>query len=346
MPSNLRSGEALAWRPCRNSSVVIPTHGRPEYVDAALRSVLAQTFTDFECIVVDDASPEPPDLPSDTRVRLVRRHDNGGPAAARNSGIDVATGKYVAFLDDDDLWLPNRLLDARETHARAPIAVCWQTTLGAESGDPSGRILEGNVHDVILDDITPHLGATSIERNVVVRFNERYDTCEDVDWWLRVTQRLTVATTQSVGMAYRSHSGARVKTGMVSRLAGAQMLLDEHADWFRAHPHAHAFRLKRMGLSALALGDRRLALRCFRGSFRLRPQPRTAWHAVRDPQPPHPGPGARLRPRAERARVEGDHLLGHAVDRVSRQESLAAPSATRSRVIGPPVRVATIASAS
>jgi glycosyltransferase involved in cell wall biosynthesis len=269
-------------------SVVIPTHGRPDYLNAALRSVFAQTFTDFECIVVDDASPEPPDLPSDARVRLVRRHDNGGPAAARNSGIDVATGKYVAFLDDDDLWLSDRLLHARAAHARAPIAVCWQSTLNADAGNPSGRILEGNVGDVILDDITPHLGATSIERNVVVRFDERYDTCEDVDWWLRATRRLPVATTQAVGLTYRSHSGARVKTGMVSRLAGAQMLLDEHAGWFDTHRRAKAFRLKRMGLSALALGDRRLALRCFAGSFRLQPQPRTAWHALRTLSRPPP----------------------------------------------------------
>src|SRR5262249_19762355 len=112
-------------------SVVVPTHGRPAFLDAAIRSVLAQTFTDFERIVVDDARPEAPVRPDDERLRLIVRSDNGGPAAARNTGIDNAAGTYLAFLDDDDIWLPDRLLAAHEAHSRAPVAVCWQSTLGA-----------------------------------------------------------------------------------------------------------------------------------------------------------------------------------------------------------------------
>jgi glycosyltransferase involved in cell wall biosynthesis len=267
-------------------SVVIPTYGRPEFLDAAVRSVLAQTLADFECIVVDDAGVAPPLLPSDTRVRLLRRDVNGGPAAARNTGIEAAAGRHVAFLDDDDVWLPGRLAAALDAHSRAPVAVCWQTTLGREpsengAGAAKGRTLEGDVHDVILDDMTPHLGATSIERSVVPRFDERYDTCEDVDWWLRVTGALSVTTIRSVGFAYRAHAGPRERTATDRRLTGARLLLDEHADWFRAHPRAKAFRLKRMGLSALAAGDRRVARQCFTRSFRLRPEPRTAWHALR-----------------------------------------------------------------
>ena len=169
--------------------------------------MLAQTFTDLECIVVDDASPEPPDLPSDVRVRLVRRHSNGGPAAARNSGINVATGRYIAFLDDDDLWLPDRLLAAREAHARSPSLCAGNRRWARKRPSPRAAFLEGDVNDIILDDITPHLGATSIERGVAPRFDERYDTCEDVEWWLRVTRHVPVATTRAVGLSYRSHTG-------------------------------------------------------------------------------------------------------------------------------------------
>lgn len=262
-------------------SVVIPTHGRPAYLDAALRSVLAQTFTDFECIVIDDASPEPPTIPDDPRVRLVVRPVNGGPAAARNTGIDAATGRYVAFLDDDDIWLPDRLLAAHDAHTRAPVAVCWQSTLGAPAPTAPGRSLEGMVDNTILDDITPHLGATSIERARIPKFDERYDTCEDVDWWLRVTAECPVTTITSVGFAYRLHQGVRDRTGADRRVAGAQMLLREHAGWFAAHRRAKAFRLKRLGLAAVATGDYKLAWQSFGASFRLRPEPRTAWHMLR-----------------------------------------------------------------
>src|SRR5262249_42808758 len=161
-----------------------------------------------------------------------------------NTGIEAATGTYLAFLDDDDVWLPDRLLAARDAHARAPVAVCRQSTLGAPAPSAPGRSLEGNVNDTILDDITPHLGATSIERALAPRFDERYDTCEDVDWWLRVTVDCPVTTIPAVGFAYRTHQGARDRTGTDRRVTGAQMLLREHADWFAAHPRAKAFRLK------------------------------------------------------------------------------------------------------
>jgi glycosyltransferase involved in cell wall biosynthesis len=269
-------------------SVVIPTHGRPAFVDAAVRSVLAQTLGDFECIVVDDASPQTPELPDDSRIRLVVRPVNGGPAATRNTGIEAATGTYLAFLDDDDIWLPDRLLAARDAHARAPVAICWQSTLGAPAPTAPGRILEGNVNDTILDGITPHLGATSIERDRSPKFDERYDTSEDVDWWLRVTIDCPVTTIPAVGFAYRTHQGPRDRTGMDRRVAGAQMLLREHADWFAAHRRAKAFRLRRLGLAALGVGDRRLARRSFAASFRLHPEPRTAWHTMRTFAPSKP----------------------------------------------------------
>src|SRR6476661_8300940 len=90
-------------------SVIIPTYGRSSLLAEAVASVLAQSFSDFECIVVDDASPEAPTLPDDLRLRLIVREHNGGPPAARNTGIASATGAYVAFLDDDDVWRPDRL---------------------------------------------------------------------------------------------------------------------------------------------------------------------------------------------------------------------------------------------
>ncbi len=283
-------GSAPDFACCRNGSkdnhldptfsIVIPTFGRPAFLGEALASVLGQTCADFECIVVDDASPEPAALAPDPRLRLVRRERNGGPAAARNTGIEAARGRYVAFLDDDDVWVRERLADALEAHRRAPVAVCWQSTLGTDA-PAQGRVLEGNVGDTVLDGTTPHLGATSIERARTPRFDERYEASEDVEWWLRVAQELPVATTPRVGLLYRVHRQARPRTGQRKRLENGYVLLDEHAEWFDRHPRAKAFRMMRMGLSATRVGDRRTALRLFTKSFRLDPKPRTAWHALR-----------------------------------------------------------------
>jgi hypothetical protein len=89
-------------------SVVIPTYNRADLLRQALDSVSRQEFQDFEVIVVDDGSTE--DLSSlvaeyGERTRLLRQA-NAGPSAARNNGLSVAKGEYVAFLDSDDVWLP------------------------------------------------------------------------------------------------------------------------------------------------------------------------------------------------------------------------------------------------
>ncbi len=93
-------------------SVVITAYNRPDYLQAALNSVLEQTYENIEIIVVDDASET--DLAGVVQsclgeVRYIRQDENGGPSRARNRGVVLAEGAYVAFLDDDDEWLPGKL---------------------------------------------------------------------------------------------------------------------------------------------------------------------------------------------------------------------------------------------
>ncbi|MCA1594055.1 MAG: glycosyltransferase [Acidobacteria bacterium] len=91
-------------------SVIIPFYNRVQWLAEAVQSVLNQTYTDFEIILVDDGSVEeiPPHIIEDSRVRYVRQ-ENRGASAARNHGIRLARGNYVAFLDSDDLFLPVKL---------------------------------------------------------------------------------------------------------------------------------------------------------------------------------------------------------------------------------------------
>jgi glycosyltransferase involved in cell wall biosynthesis len=96
-------------------SVVIPTRNRPEMLGAAIDSVLAQTFTDYEIVVVVNG-PDNPSTPKTSEVatltgcRIVRT-ERAGIAVALNAGIEAARGEWIAFLDDDDLWEPNRIED-------------------------------------------------------------------------------------------------------------------------------------------------------------------------------------------------------------------------------------------
>lgn len=96
-------------------SVIIPAYRAAAFIQRAIRSVQEQTEQDFEILVIDDASPDDTAnvvaklAKSDKRIKLLRQKKNGGPAVARNRGLDESKGKWVAILDADDAWLPERL---------------------------------------------------------------------------------------------------------------------------------------------------------------------------------------------------------------------------------------------
>ncbi len=126
-------------------SVVIPAYNRSHVISRALESVRRQTFVDYECIVVDDGSADGDVLGAhvsamgDDRFRLIRR-DNGGAAAARNTGIDSAHGDYVAFLDSDDEFLDHHLAEMHAHLQLNPGTVAYSPVL-VERGT-GGRIVK------------------------------------------------------------------------------------------------------------------------------------------------------------------------------------------------------------
>ena len=121
-------------------SVIIPLYNKGRYIRRALESVRAQTFDDYEIVVVDDGSADDGaavvESCSDARIRLVRQ-DNAGPGAARNRGIHESTGSFVAFLDADDEWLPE-FLRACVNHLEecADCAACVMGAVDARNGIP------------------------------------------------------------------------------------------------------------------------------------------------------------------------------------------------------------------
>lgn len=98
-------------------SIVVPVYNAAPYIENTVQMVLQQTYQDFELILVDDCSTdnsvalleELMENGKDARLRLVKKERNQGAAAARNTGLDMASGRYIAFLDADDVWLPHRL---------------------------------------------------------------------------------------------------------------------------------------------------------------------------------------------------------------------------------------------
>jgi glycosyltransferase involved in cell wall biosynthesis len=264
-------------------SVIVPTFGRPVYLAEAVASVLDQSEQDFEIVVVDDASPEPVKEGADPRIRVIHRETNGGPAAARNTGLDAATGRYIVFCDDDDLMAPHRLALAREGLARAPVAICFSRYLDGPPGQQVAH--DGHVHDTILNDMAPHVGRTAVERVFALRFDERFDAAEDIEWWLRLSERTRVTTTPRIGYLIRRHGGERSRTGLPARIRSRKLLFEVHPEYFEQHDAALGFAWKRIGLMAATYGDHAEARRAYIHSIGANVEPKTAGHLLRSIRP-------------------------------------------------------------
>jgi glycosyltransferase involved in cell wall biosynthesis len=184
-------------------SVVVPTFNRPQYLRAAIDSVFAQTFTDWELIVADDGSEGETAtylaaLASRPKVKVLRLAHTGNPGAVRNAACRAAQGDYIAFLDSDDVWLPEKLA-LQIASLRAHPERGWSHTAFAvidESGDllrgararwwpaVEGWILEG----LIRMETVIATSSLIVKRRLLAQvggFDRKLRMCEDYDLFLR-----------------------------------------------------------------------------------------------------------------------------------------------------------------
>jgi glycosyltransferase involved in cell wall biosynthesis len=200
--------EPLASEPARPAvTVVIPTFNRASVVGRAIQSVLAQTCQDWELIVVDDGSTDGTEQVvrsfSDARIRYIRHEQNRRVSAARNMGIRCAQGEYVAFLDDDDEWMPEKLAKELEVFRNSDPDVGLVYT-GKIIFDERGKVLDvrmekisGWVYEAMLD--RHFVGSPSrvtVKKQVLDRvagFDETFVNCQDFDLWLRVAKISKIA---------------------------------------------------------------------------------------------------------------------------------------------------------
>jgi glycosyltransferase involved in cell wall biosynthesis len=182
-------------------SIVIPTYNRASFLKRSIGSVLIQTFNDFEVIVVDDASEDNTEeiVNSfyDTRIRYIRHNTNLGGSVARNTGISVARGRYIAFQDSDDEWLIEKLdkqvrvMDACGEEIGAVYAgfLKWDGQKADYSPQPKIKIREGDISHQILEGNfvgTPTLLVRSECLQRIGGFDEALERFQDWDLVIRM----------------------------------------------------------------------------------------------------------------------------------------------------------------
>jgi glycosyltransferase involved in cell wall biosynthesis len=190
-------------------SVVIPVHDGERFLAEAIDSVLAQGYPRREVIVVDDGSTDGSAPIARARPVRYRRQPNRGVAAARNAGLAVAEGELIAFLDQDDMWLPGKL-EAQVDFLLAHPAVDAVISPLEVALEPGASPLAWYQPDAGMDvQLGVQLGALLVWRASLERvggFDTRYELASDTDWLLRARDAgLLVENGLEVCMRYRMH---------------------------------------------------------------------------------------------------------------------------------------------
>jgi glycosyltransferase involved in cell wall biosynthesis len=262
-------------------SVVIPTYNRARTVGNAIQSVMAQTFGNWELLVIDDGSTDDTQgvvsAFRDKRLRFHRLDRNRGQSAARNTGINLARGTYVSFLDSDDEWLPEKL--AKEVAAfEAGGEAVGLVYCGKELYDSDGHFLrqrlptfEGDVYRRLLDgDLIGSCSRVALRKSVlevVGGFDETLPSYEDWDLWLRAAKVSKVASVP-ICLVRRHLSGAQISGSLRTIYEGRSRVVEKHrADFDTAQLSQHLSALAAILLNYDVPQARRMGWE----SLRLRP---------------------------------------------------------------------------
>ena len=200
-----------------NVSVVIPAYNAKGFIADAVRSVVDQTYRDFEVIVVDDGSTDGTvtELAAfGDRVR-VHQQANQGVAAARNAGAAMARGGWIAFLDADDLWLPHKL-ERQLAAGAAPMTFTDRLNIGARGDLPEvqsevTRMHGGDVFTLLLGEGNFITNTSVMMRRALFEtmggFYTGLNGTEDWDLWIRIAERHEIGFVDEPLVRYRFHPG-------------------------------------------------------------------------------------------------------------------------------------------
>lgn len=210
-------------------SVVMPAYNAEKYVEAAMRSVMAQTFQDFELLVVDDCSKDRTAeivqrlAGEDSRVVFLRNPKNSGVAATRNYAVSLAKGEWVAFLDSDDMWREDKLekqLDLLQRHPNGVLSYTASAFMD-QDGTPYSYVMEARPevdYQTLLRRNLLSCSSVMVKTEVIRRYPMGHDGMhEDYSTWLQILRETRCAYgVNEPLLIYRlspsSKSGSRVKS--------------------------------------------------------------------------------------------------------------------------------------
>lgn len=245
-------------------SVVIPTYKRPRELKRALLSVLAQNWPDIEIVVVDDNPPESETRRATERViadhpgmiHYVRNERSQGGGGARNTGILAARGEFIAFLDDDDEWLPGKLDKQMALFATLPETVACVDTGFIEINETTGtsRDIRPELRGDIFEDLlvknkgrAPKLSTLVCRKSALLEvglFDPELPSRQDLDLYLRLARNYRFEyVDESLARKY-VHNAGRISSNHRNKIAGFDLLYKKYLTDLKARPKLHRIYLR------------------------------------------------------------------------------------------------------
>ena len=214
-------------------SVVMPTHNRADLIGEAIRSALAQTFRDFDVHVIDNGSTddtkEVVESFGDERLNYFWKEDSGLPADSRNVGIARSRGEFIAFLDSDDLWLPDKLerqVKAMRANPNCGLVACNYARAGEHPlagravlrrSIPTGKVFEKLLYVNFISTSMAMARRSALEKVGLFHIDPAINCSEDFDLWLRITHDFEFEYIEQVGGLYRIHESNLGEGGASAR---------------------------------------------------------------------------------------------------------------------------------
>jgi len=222
-------------------SVIIPTYNRAGFLKKSVQSVLNQTFQDFEMIIInnysDDNTLEIVNSFNDNRIKMINFRNDGVIARSRNQGIMHSTGNYIAFLDDDDLWLPNKLeLQVNYMHRHPEYFLIYSNAWIIDNTYQRKQLYlrrrtypQGIVFNRLIKENFIPILTVLIKREIfrdIGFFNEAPSLkgVEDYEYWLRITLKYKIGFVNEPLAEYRVHSSMTSNELNVARLVQTVLL--------------------------------------------------------------------------------------------------------------------------
>lgn len=258
-------------------SVIIPTYNRSRVLAEAIGSVLAQTYQDFEILVVDDGSTDDSDrmilerFGGEPRVRYLRQR-NSGPGAARNLGIRSSAGEMIAFLDSDDLWLPEKLrLQVARLDEAPGASFCFcdrvldERTMAGSRFQAAGFKGDTSLRGIVEKGFPLSTPSIIIRRSVLDEiglFDESLLRAQDWDLWIRALAKSPATYVDCPLTVVRTQGDSISRTGVLEKWRCWLRLWEKHdgvlraagcSAWLLRARRAHAH--KKIAQTLRALGN-------------------------------------------------------------------------------------------